>query len=101
MPVELVEIEPGRWRVQRDRISAPRSDLPMPHIISDIMEPTEFVDGRLYTSKSSLRRVGKDLGLTEVGDQKLKPRQRASSDRRFKEARRQSIKKAVEQFRSR
>jgi hypothetical protein len=81
MTVELVEIEPGRWRVKREPLTPARSDLPMPMVISDIMEPTEQVDGKFYTSKSAFRAVGRALGLTEVGNEKPKPRRRPAPDK--------------------
>jgi hypothetical protein len=65
------------------------------------MEPTEQVDGRFYTSKSAFRAVGRANGLIEIGTEKLpttKPR--ASSSKQQKEARRQSIKIAVERYRA-
>lgn len=97
--IELVEVAPGRFRVKKKAPKPARSDLPLPYVISDIMEPTEQVDGRYYTSKRAFRAVGRALGLTEVGNEKPKPKQRASSDRAAKEARRASIKKAVERVR--
>ena len=92
MTVELVEIEPGRWRVKREQPIPPRSDLPMPTVISDIMDPVEQVDGKFYTSKSAFRAVGRSLGLIEVGTEKPKPRVRAKPDPK------PAIKKAVEQY---
>ena len=83
--VELYEFEPGRWRIRKDAYAQMRhlrSDLPMPHVISDIMEPTEQVDGNFYTSKSAFRKVGRSLGLTEVGTEKPKPRREDPSDKR-------------------
>jgi hypothetical protein len=99
--VELEEFEPGRWRVKRDRLRPVRSNtLPLPYVISDIMEPTEQVDGKFYTSKRQFRAVGRSLGLIEVGNEKLKPKQRAGSDRQVKEARRKSIKTAIEKYKA-
>jgi len=99
--IELEEFEPGRWRVKRTRHEKQRSkNLPLPFVISDIMEPTEQVDGKFYTSKRQFRAVGRSLGLIEVGNEKLKPKQRASTDRTVKEARRQSIKNAVEKYKA-
>jgi hypothetical protein len=95
--VELIEVEPGRWRVKREQAKAARSDLPLPYVISDIMEPTEQVDGRFYTSKRQFRAVGRALGLTEVGTEKPKPRKRILPDR---EGRRQSIQKAVARYKA-
>lgn len=98
--VELIEVEPGRYRVKRTPTIFARSDLPRPYIISDIMEPVEQVDGRHYTSKRQFRAVGRALGLTEVGTEKFKPKTRASNARGVKEARIQSIKVAMEQVRA-
>lgn len=101
MAIELEEFEPGRWRVLKTRHLAPVSDLPRPHVISDIMPPTEQVDGKFYTSKSAFRKVGRRLGLTEVGNEKMKPRvQRASETKQAKEGRRQALKKAMEMVRA-
>jgi hypothetical protein len=97
---ELVEFEPGRWRVARPAVLLARSDLPCPSIISDIMPETEQVDGRFYTSKSAFRRVGKQLGLIEVGNEKPKAKARPSSQERVKKARREAIGKAVSQYRA-
>jgi hypothetical protein len=91
----LVEIEPGRFRFVRQSLPPARSDLPCPHIISDIMPETEQVDGRWYTSKRAFRAVGRALGLTEVGDQKFKPKQRASADPNVKKARREALQRAI------
>lgn len=95
MTVELEEIEPGRFRVKRERPKAARSNLPLPYVISDIMEPTEQVDGNFYTSKRQFRAVGRALGLTEVGNEKFKPKQRSTADPAVKRSRRQSIEKAI------
>ena len=91
----LVEIEPGRFRFLRPSPPPARSDLPCPHIISDIMPETEQVDGKWYTSKRAFRAVGRALGLTEVGDQKFKPKQRASADPNVKKARREALQRAL------
>lgn len=98
--VKLIEVEPGKWRVDRTQHKPARSDLPLPYIISDIMEPTEQIDGRFYTSKRAFRAVGRAHGLTEVGTEKFKPKPRATQDRAFGETRRQSIRTAVEKYKS-
>jgi hypothetical protein len=98
--VKLVEVAPGKWRVARPRVRPARADLPLPYVISDIMPPTEQVDGIFYESKRAFRAVGRALGLTEVGTEKFKPKTRASDDRAFKDARRRSIATAVERFKS-
>ena len=55
------------------------SALPLPYVISDTMPPTEQVDGKFYESKSAFRAVGRALGLTEVGNEKPKPKMRATA----------------------
>jgi hypothetical protein len=69
-------------------------------VISDAMPPTEQVDGRFYESKAAFRAVGRALGLTEVGNEKPKPKVRATADRKVKEARQQSLRKAIAKIRS-
>lgn len=96
----LREVEPGRWRFVKPTTPPARSALPCPNIISDIMPPTEQVDGKFYTSKSSFRAVGRALGLIEVGNEKLKPLVRSTDRKETKQARRASIKKAFEKYRS-
>jgi hypothetical protein len=96
MTVELIEIEPGRYRVKRGLTHFARSELPKPYVISDTMEPTEQVDGVFYTSKRKFRAVGRALGLTEVGNEKPKPKPRASESREHVEQRRRAIKLAME-----
>jgi hypothetical protein len=64
------------------------------------MDPTEQVDGRYYSSKSAFRAVGKALGLVEVGNEKFRPRQRASSRREEKEKRRGSLKLALDKYKA-
>ena len=97
---KLVEVEPGRWKVSRGTLPPARSALPGPNIISDIMDPTEQVDGRFYTSKAAFRAVGRSLGLIEVGTEKFKPKKRATDSREEKDRRRQSLKKALEKYRA-
>ena len=98
--VRLIEVEPGRWRVDKPRHSPTRSDLPatdgwgLPYVISDTMPPTEQVDGKFYTSKRAFRAVGRALGLTEVGNEKIKPKQRGDTPA-IKQARRQSIMRTI------
>jgi hypothetical protein len=97
--VQLIEVEPGKWRVKRSQKRPPRSALPMPFVISDSMEPTEQVDGKFYTSKRQFRAVGRARGLTEVGTEKLKHKVvRASTSRAAVEGRRTAIRTAVEKY---
>ena len=101
MSVELEAFEPGRWRIKRLRLRPVRSDTqPLPYVISDIMEPTEQVDGNFYTSKSAFRAVGRSLGLTEVGTEKFKPKKRATDLRETKNRRQQDIKIAIEKYKA-
>ena len=100
MTVELEEIEPGRWRVKKASRKNARSNLPLPYVISDSMPPTEQVDGNFYTSKRAFRAVGRALGLVEVGTEKIKPKPKNAASRAAGEARRASIKKAVEKIKT-
>src|SRR6187399_252329 len=97
---QLVEIESGRWRFVKPATPPARSDLPCPMIISDIMDAVEQVDGNFYTSKSAFRRVGRQLGLIEVGNEKPKAKTRASTQERAEKARREAIGKAVAQYKA-
>ena len=95
--IELIEVAPGLYRRAKPAAEVARSALPFPNIISDSMPPTEQVDGRFYTSKREFRRVGRSLGLTEVGDQtfKIKPKRRIHST---PAERRGALEKAIAQY---
>ena len=95
--LDLVEVEPGKWRIQRAVHEPKRSDLPVPYVISDHMEPTEQVDGQFYTSKRAFRAVGKANGLIEVGNERIKPFKKTMPT---KGERMQSIKAAIDQYKS-
>jgi len=99
MSVELEEFAPGRWRVRRERLSAPRSGLPVPYVISDTMDPVEQVDGKFYTSKREYRAVGRAHGLIEIGTEKLTPKPKGVEHLKGKVARQQAIKKALDRTR--
>lgn len=96
--VRLVEVEPNKWRAERRTTEPARSDLPRPYVISDTMEPTEHVDGKFYTSKAAFRAVGRAHGLVEIGNERQKPKQRASARREEKEKRRKSLKLALDKY---
>src|SRR5262245_15621418 len=99
MTVELEEFAPNRWRVAKATIPPKRSALAFPMIISDEMDATEQVDGKFYTSKSEIRKVGKSLGLVEIGNEKIKPRKwREINKRENEKARRESLEKAVARY---
>jgi hypothetical protein len=99
--IDLEEFAPGRWRVRKPRHEKQRSEnMPLPFVISDSMPPTEQVDGRFYESKSAFRAVGRANGLIEVGNEKMKPRTRPSQTREAAEARRNSIKRAIERHKA-
>lgn len=96
----LVEVEPGRWRVAKPVTAPARSRLPCPAVISDIMPPTEQVDGQFYESKSQFRAAGRALGLREVGNDKRPPKTRATADAAVKRARREAIGRATARYRN-
>ena len=99
---ELVEVAPGRWRIKRAEQRAARSDLPMPMVISDTMDPVEQVDGKFYTSKSAFRAVGRSLGLVEIGNEKLpaKPKGQGSMTPAAKAGRREALQRAFQKVRT-
>lgn len=93
----LYQIGPNTWSNRDPNArTAARSELPVPNIISDTIEPTEQVDGRFYTSKAAFRRVGRAHGLTEVGTEKPRPRKRVDD----RAGRRRAIEKAIARWRS-
>jgi hypothetical protein len=98
--VRLVEIEPGRFRIARRSTPVARSSLPMPMVISDEMPPTEQVDGKFYTSKAAFRATGRALGLTEVGNEKIKPRVRGAIAPEQRRKRREAVGRAVARFKA-
>ena len=91
---------PTSWAFVTVTAPPKRGDLPLPYVISDTMDPTEQVDGKFYTSKRRFREVGKSLGLTEVGNEKIPPKGRASADRSVKEARRKAIHQSIQKFKA-
>ena len=76
-----------------------RSDLPMPAIRSDGMDPImNHANGLMYDSRSAYERGVKDAGCVIVGDDKLTPSPRpVLSDRELK----QDIKTAIDQVEAR
>lgn len=67
------------------RLEPKRSDLPCPRLASDIMDPVQSqVDGRMYDSKSGIRRSYKVHGVEEIGNDpaRLRPFQRPKTDRK-------------------
>jgi hypothetical protein len=96
----LVEIvEEGRTVIRFvDDTPVARSTLPMPYVISDEIPPTEHVDGRFYTSKKKYRDLTRAEGLTEIGNEKLKPHVRMTDRPETKKARRAALKTALEKY---
>lgn len=82
---------------QFERPAPKRSDLPCPRIASDIMEPVQSqVDGRLYDSKSAIRKHYRETGHIEVGNDpaRLRPFQKPKVTRA-------EVKQSVEKARAR
>jgi hypothetical protein len=73
-----------------------RSDLPAPMVIGDEMPPVEQVDGKFYTSKAAFRAKGRELGLTEVGDQNMNRKPKTYS--RLKHSPREALERAKAQY---
>lgn len=91
---------PTSWAFVTQSEPPKRGDLPLPYVISDTMEPTEQVDGKFYTSKREFRAVGKALGLTEVGNEKLPPLTRSTEKKEIKKRRQQDIHVAIEKYKA-
>lgn len=79
-----------------------RSDLAAPMIIRDSMDPTQsMLDGRIYDSKSNLRRTYRQAGVIEVGNDPSytdpeRLRSQAPAERkRQKQASRKKVEAAV------
>jgi hypothetical protein len=75
----------GRQTYRRIDREAPqaRSGLPVPHFISDTMDETEHpCDGKHYTSKSTFRKITRQNGCIEVGNdpQRFRTPQRKSDE---------------------
>lgn len=83
--------------IERKARQAPaRSDLPVPYVVSDHMEPVQHpCTGEFFTSKRMFREVTKAHGCIEVGNDpaRLRPRPKPKPDRK---AIRKSIQKAFE-----
>lgn len=72
--------------------------LQVPNFISDTMDPVQsMLDGKMYTSKSTLRGTYKAAGVTEVGNDpaRLRQRKKPKPDRK---AIRESLEKATARF---
>jgi hypothetical protein len=73
-----------------------RSDLAAPTVIGDEMPPTEQVDGKFYTSKKAFRAKGRELGLTEVGDQNMNRKPKAYD--KLRDSPREALERAKAQY---
>ena len=71
-----------------------RSELPGPFVISDTMHGgvQSMLDGKMYDSKSRLRKTYRAAGMVEVGNETPKPFKPPPPDRK---AIRESIRKAA------
>ena len=87
------------WRKaygSRSEIAPAASAFPAPRVASDTMPLTEHIDGRFYDSKSRFRRVTKENGCIEVGNDpaRLRGPERPKADPAKRHA---AIKKAIAQ----
>ena len=82
--------------------NAPQERIPnvAPYVISDTMPAAEHVDGRFYESKAAFRAVTRAHGLTEVGNEKIKPKTRSSLEPEFRRNRKKVLKTAIEKVRA-
>jgi hypothetical protein len=80
----------------KKRIEPKRSDLPVPMVISDVMDPVQSqASGVFYDSKSAIRAEYRRLGMIEVGNDKRPPRKRHRTNRAEIK---QTVEKAVARF---
>lgn len=76
--------------------TAKRSSLPVPMFIRDDMPATEHVDGIFYTSKAAYRRVTKERGYVEIGDDPARLRSKTySKPKPNTKANREALKQAA------
>lgn len=76
---------------------APKSsDLPCPRIATDTMDLTEHVDGKFYDSKSAFRRVTKENGMVEIGNDPARLR-KPKKPKADPKQRREAVAKATAQ----
>ena len=71
-----------------------------PYVIRDEMPPTEQVNGEFYTSKAKFRPSGRELGLIEVGNEKLPPKKRTTETPEYKKGLRETMQRIMEEYRS-
>lgn len=74
----------------------PSADYPCPRVMTDTMELTEHVDGKFYDSKSAFRRVTKENGMVEMGNDPARLR-RPEPPKVDPQKRREDVKKATAQ----
>lgn len=79
--------DPEEWphNCMPEVIGAPSDTLPVPYVSMDTMSPVQsMLDGKMYDSKSALRRTYKAAGVVEVGNDpaRLRPRQKQKVDRK-------------------
>ncbi len=68
-----------------------------PYVISDTMDGTWHpATGQVLDSKSKFRRITRELGLTEVGNERMMPREPSTVSRPGPD-----IKRAIEELRGR
>ncbi len=91
---EAIDWKPLPPAPERSRGPVARSDLAVPMVISDTMPETEHIDGRFYTSKSAFRRVTKENGCVEIGNDpaRLRIPERPKGD---KAKRHEAVRKAI------
>jgi hypothetical protein len=93
-----IDLGNGRQGLRRVREQEPdnRSHLAAPQVISDSMPPLQsMADGRIYDSKSAMSATTRRMGFTELGNEKLPPRERPKIDRQHVK---QTIERATARF---
>jgi hypothetical protein len=88
---ELVSAE--EW-ARRQNMPARSEVVPMPHFVRDCIELKSMVDGKMYTSKASLRRSYREKGYIEVGNEWLNNEPKKPAPKIDRKGIRESIGKA-------
>jgi hypothetical protein len=87
-------------RPEKEYVAPARSSLPAPFIASDSlgMEVKHLATGRMSDSKSEHRRLNKQLGLVELGNEKKAHLSQPAPTKLDKRERKNAIRKAIKEL---
>jgi hypothetical protein len=89
-------------RPEKEYVTPARSSLPAPFIASDNlgMEVKHLASGRMSDSKSEHRRLNKQLGLVELGNERTAHLNQPKPAKLDKRQRKNDIRKAISEIRN-